>query len=371
MRIRTNPTARVARRPSRPLKNQQAAGARHAGRLAWRSVDTEHLPPPRARPARPLHAFTLVELLVVIAIIGILIALLLPAVQAARESSRRTMCLNHLRQLGLATLMFHDNRGHFPPGRGTPNPRVFSALAHVLPFVEQDGLYHRLDLESAPLNLVILGVPYSGAKNAAAAVDVVPVLLCASDPAGGRVSGSPYGGTNYVACVGSGTVLGGTLVDADGVFYRGSNVRVADVDDGTSQTIAFSERTLGPGVAPTTSPPTPVEPFVLELTSGNDVSDAMCGAPANGGWYAARSAKWILGNYGNALYNHYHRPNAAEWDCMNIQQQKGFMSARSNHPGGVDAMFLDGHVTFVADQIDLAVWRGLATRAGEEVLSVP
>ncbi len=312
----------------------------------------------------------------VIAIIGILIALLLPAVQAAREASRRTSCRNNLRQLGLAMLMFHDSRRQFPPGRGSPNPRIFSALAYLLPYVEQGGLYSRLDLESAPLDVVILGVPYSGANNAAAAVEVVNVLQCASDPASGRVPGSRYGGTNYVACVGSGLVDHGTLVDADGVFYRGSEVRLADIRDGSAQTIGFSERTFGPGgnappAVPAPDYPDQPEPLVLELKSGTDVFMTNCLAPELGTWFVERSAKWILGNYGNTLYNHYHPPNAKTWDCMNIQQQKGQFAARSYHGPGVNGLFFDGHVDFLADSIDLSVWRSLSTRAGEEVVALP
>lgn len=306
-----------------------------------------------------------------IAIVGVLMALLMPAVQMAREAGRRIACGNNLKQLGLALQQFHDARGYFPSGRGGPAPLVFSPQAHLLPYVEQGGLHGQLDLKSAPTNLVIAGVSYSGAANAAAASQAVPVLQCPSDPAAGRVIGSTFGGTNYVACVGSGTVGAGTLVRADGVFFLTSRVRFADLVDGSSHTAALAERTLGNGELPAFDPPVDAGLYILELKNSVDVSIAGCASSGNGGWYSTRSAKWILGNYGNTLYNHIYGPNAREWDCMNLPQQKGFLSARSNHPGGVQLLCCDGSARYVVDTVDLAVWRGLATRAGREVALVP
>jgi prepilin-type processing-associated H-X9-DG protein len=91
-----------------------------------------------------------------------------------------------------------------------------------------------------------------------------------------------------------------------------------------------------------------------------------CRSLSSGSWYGARGEKWIIGNYGNTLYNHYYCPNAADWDCMNITQQMGLTTARSFHPGGVGVLFGDGSVRFVEDSIDLTIWRGLATPAGGE-----
>ena len=88
---------------------------------------------------------------------------------------------------------------------------------------------------------------------------------------------------------------------------------------------------------------------------------------AAGNSYGERGAKWIIGNYGNTLYNHYYAPNSSEWDCMNITQQMGLTAARSLHPGGVTTLFCDGSVQFIDDDDDLEVWRGLATRAQGEV----
>jgi len=317
----------------------------------------------RNNPAR--HGFTLVELLVVIAIIGLLIALLLPAVGSAREAARRSACSNNLHQLGLALHQFHDLRQTFPPGRGGPAPTVFSPQAYLLPYVEQRGLHNQIDFFSAPMDLVIAGVPYSGAKNRAAALEVVPVLQCPSDPAGGRVTGSVFGGTSYAANTGSGTVQSGSLVDADGVFFLTSRIGFKHLVDGAPHTVAFSERMLGTGQKPTGLPDDPSQ-VILELTNATAVGTTGCADPTNGGWYAARGAKWILGNYGNTLYNHFHPPNALTWDCMNLAQQKALMTARSLHGAGVNVLYCDGSSAFVSDSIELSIWRALATRAGLE-----
>jgi len=320
-----------------------------------------------ARSNRHAGGFTLIELLVVIAIVGVLMALVLPAVQAAREASRRSACSNNLKQLGLALHQFHDARGHFPPGRGGPTPLVFSPQAYLLPHVEQNGLYNQLDLFSSPTNLFIAGVPYSGAANAAAAAEAVGLLKCPSDPASGRVTGSTFGGTNYVGSTGSGAIDNGTIERADGVFFLTSHVRFRDLSDGSSHTAAFSERTLGTGVALESSIPYDGL-YILELSNSVPVTPGNCETPAPGGWYSQRSGKWILGNYGNTLYNHYYAPNSEHWDCMNLAQQKGFLAARSYHSGGVQLLLCDGSVHFMIDTIEAAVWRGLATRSGGEIV---
>ena len=155
----------------------------------------------------------------------------------------------------------------------------------------------------------------------------------------------------------------GSLTAADGVFFLGSAIGFCDLTDGSSETAAFSERTLGPGmVGPD------LRQLILERTPGADPTPADCSAGA-GSWNVERGAKWILGNYGNTLYNHYFPPNAlGVWDCMNVQQQKGLMSARSGHAGGVNVLFCDGGVRFVRNDIQLGTWRSIATRSGGEMI---
>lgn len=303
----------------------------------------------------------------VVAIIGMLVALLLPAVQSAREASRRTSCINNLKQLGLALQSFHSSFGRFPPGRGAPPPRVFSPHAYLLPYVEESSLQAQIDLNSAPTNLTIAGKAFSGATNAQAASSVVVMLQCPSDFESGRVPGSTFGGTNYAANTGSGTVNYGSLNSADGIFFFDSSVAFRNLADGSSHTSAFSERMLGNGLPITTlSSQDQIGFYIRELASGTDVTIDNCLPTGAGGWYSARGAKWILGNYGNTLYNHYYTPNSTTFDCMNNPQQKALMTARSNHPGGVNVAFCDGSVRFIENDVALEVWRAMSTRAGGE-----
>jgi hypothetical protein len=195
------------------------------------------------------------------------------------------------------------------------------------------------------------------------------MFLCPSDR--GYVQGMNFGPTNYVACTGSGTIDDGDLRSGgDGAFFDSSKIGLRKVTDGSAHTAAFSESLLGPGtqVVTTGTVPQDANLQVLELSGGSSTTPADCTA-GSGTWSSARGAKWINGHYGDTLYNHYYLPNAAEWDCGNGYHNKSICAARSTHPGGVYTMFLDSHVEFVVNQIDLTVWRAYATRAGDEVIS--
>ena len=324
--------------------------------------------PPRST-SRP--AFTLVELLVVIAVIGALVALLLPAVQAARAAARRSACGNNLKQLGLALHQHHDSHGRFPAGRGAPLPVVFSAHAHLLAYLEDTALAASVDLSQAPVTFGIGGgVVFDGSANYAAATTPVAVFLCPSDPRQPRVEGLALAAASYAGNAGSGLVEHGSLSGADGVFYAGSDTRMRDLTDGSSHTTAFAERTLGPGaaVAEAGRPTGPLAAqLVFELPGGDDTTEADCAAASAGEWNGERGGKWILGNYGATLYNHALTPNAATWDCMNARQQKGRLAARSEHPGGVQRLQCDGSVGFVADAVEPDAWRAAASRSGGEL----
>jgi prepilin-type N-terminal cleavage/methylation domain-containing protein len=308
-------------------------------------------------------AFTLIELLLVLAIIAVLIGLLLPAVQKVREAAARVKCANNLKQLGVALHNYHGANGCFPPGRGTPMPAIFSVHSYLLPYLEQDNLGHRIDFSAPPATFSLgNGFVYDGSVNFPAATTSVGFFLCPSDVVD-RVLSSPYGATSYAANAGSGAVSAGSLASADGVFYQGSAVRFTDLFDGSSNTAAFSERLLGDG---RDKPPADSHRQMRIIPGGDAPVPAACTESAAGSWYGERGAKWIMGNYGNTLYNHFYRPNAPDWDCLNTQQQAAITAARSQHPGGVNVLACDGGVHFVTEAVQMDLWRGLATRAGGE-----
>ncbi len=316
---------------------------------------------------RRSRGFTLVELLVVIAIIAVLIALLLPAVHQAREAARRTQCKNNLKQIGLAIHNYEATHTVFPPGR-LGFPMVFSVQAHILPYVDGGSLYNLIDFNTAPN----FGAPSSPMKqNEIAARMVIRSYLCPSDF--GRVTGSDFGPTNYMACAGSGAPpVANSIKTGDGVMFSGSSIRFADIGDGVSNTACFGEQTLGAGGNPSSpagGPPGHPEVEVLELTGATPTTPAACVVGAGGSnWSGLRGAKWMNGHYGDTLYNHFLPPNAKQFDCGNASHNFGLTAARSRHVGGVHVSLCDGSVRFVSENVNLTLWQALATRWGGEVV---
>jgi prepilin-type N-terminal cleavage/methylation domain-containing protein/prepilin-type processing-associated H-X9-DG protein len=312
-------------------------------------------------------AYTLVELLVVIAIIGILMALLLPAVQKIRESANRITCANNLRQLALAAHAYHDERGSLPPGVvivNTTGGRFAGGTnlwVELLPYLEQGNLYNRWDYNDYRNN-VAGGTDTTTAR-------VLKLFLCPSDAlinyvfslqlddpfawASGFYGLSSYGGN-------SGTVSGGGgdfSASLDGVFFRNSRVRLTDIKDGTSNTFLFGERFHR-------------DPQFDRLTLALDPSFYPLA-----GWGCWASCWHPLGSLGDVLLgtlapiNYLVPPNSNDsdfsWEDFRLN------AFGSGHSHGANFAFADGTVRFVTEHISLPMLQAASTRDGGEVADVP
>jgi prepilin-type processing-associated H-X9-DG protein len=335
---------------------------------------------------------------VVIAIIGVLVAILLPAIQSGREAARRTQCLNNLKQLGVALHHYASAEQHFPPGlvaktyADQPNhPQTFyrwSSFAHLLPYMENESVRDILDL-SLPLYMPGAGYPIAE-RNKVGVAQVLPEFLCPSDL--GQPVKTQWGPTNYVACAGSGAG-GGTPFETDGVFYVNSAITSAKIGDGSSHTVVMSESLLGEDSQFTATGFAGVTPernykFALGFFAVSDLTDARCNATQSfnstvGNGNDPRGFAWCSGEYRCASYNHYYLPNASNFDCITsvtvdptlppqrLYSAYGWRTARSSHPGGVNAAFADGSTRFIRDDIEQAPWRALSTIAEQETAREP
>lgn len=331
------------------------------------------------------YGFTLVELLAVIAVIGVLTALLLPAVQAAREAARRSNCTNNLKQLALACQEYHAAHGQFPMGSARVVGRpaiVWSAHARLLPYLDQMAVYEQIDFAQAA------GTP----TNLQATQTHIPVILCPSDW-GNRMTGlggnahfkwQRHGRTNYKACGGSdtGRWLNGYQGPEknNGMFAAQQPVRIADITDGAIHTALFSEAVLGDGDNQLVE--SPGDWFAV---SGGDLSTddlyqrcvamdttIMIGSSRQ---ESGQGLNWGYGNYTMTRYNHVAPPNNRSCTSSSssmvgsINFHGSATTASSRHPGSVNLALADGGVRFVNDSIELTVWRAMGTRAGGEVIS--
>ncbi len=320
------------------------------------------------RPTR--GGFTLIELLVVIAIIAVLIGLLLPAVQKVREAANRATCQNNLKQIGLALHNYEGSIKRFPSSHwrkvwnaDPTNPQGhfrWSCLAQLTPYMEQGNVYSRLDM-NVPLygggTVQPAAEPFP--QNRLALSAVIAAFLCPSDEF--RVVIPGQGPTNYAACVGSNA--DGDAAVGNGMFYQNSRVRVGDVRDGLSNTVAFSEGVLGPGGSNQTGTTGDVATLYRGVTTA--LTQAACDASTT--LVTDRGALWADGSYNCSLYNNVLPPNTATMDCVR-HSNPAWRAARSRHTGGVNVLLGDGAVRFVADTVDLPTWRALGTRAGGELV---
>jgi prepilin-type N-terminal cleavage/methylation domain-containing protein/prepilin-type processing-associated H-X9-DG protein len=265
--------------------------------------------------------FTLLELLVSIAVLGILIALLLPAVQASREAARRTACRSRLRQLGQGLHLYHDVNRCFPPGSFVMGPSFpmqsgWGWGAMVLPYVELPALYRQINLGSKTgegPNLSLIALP-------------IPLFRCPSETAPENVICTPAGAPAY-------RLASGNYCGSEGVLSAMSRTRIAEITDGTSATLMLGERVVQPG-----------GDSLLPFTS------AWCGQVAFTDEYDLRSVPYLSPSPDHPINSSLTNPS-----CFG-----------SRHPNGANFALADGSVVYLAESIDSAVFTALGTASGGE-----
>ncbi len=304
------------------------------------------------------RAMSLVEVLVVLAIFTILLAILLPAVQAAREAARKTNCASNVKQVVLALHNFEAAHGHYPRAYCGVANNQFSCLSPAGQIVDfLDGGTQSAVINSTPNHPS--GV--ADLKWDRLPIDAPSVLHCPSDGlATGRAS-------SYRFCRGT---LPLWPDDAGGVFLWFQPKRPANVTDGLSNTTFVSERLIGT-IEGTDHRRDPLLTQSLEYTNlaGDCVAANQSGAMPSGALSAGPVGNyWLSGNWLHASYYHFFPPNSAWRDCTGDEGYTGLalLSARSHHPTGVHVGYGDGRCVLVSNQVDLEVWRAWATRGGGE-----
>jgi prepilin-type N-terminal cleavage/methylation domain-containing protein/prepilin-type processing-associated H-X9-DG protein len=316
-------------------------------------------------------AFTLVELLVVIAIIGILMAILLPAVQAARNAARRLSCSNNLKQICLALHNYHDTFKRFPPSATISRGVAFnswSAQARLLPFLEKTNLESaidwNLDYRSQPL------VPETR----------VATYICPSEinDSERQTSSLTHYPLNYGINLGTWFVYDPTAGrGGDGLVYPNSSTRMASVTDGTSNTLAFAEvkayrpylrdggNPSGPNV-PLPNTPAEVIAFGGDFKSNSGHTEWVDGRAHQTGFTGTFPPNTMVPFQKDGQIYDVDFTSSREGKTIN-RLTYAVVTSRSYHPGGVQVALADGSARFVTENVDVLVWRALATREGGEV----
>jgi prepilin-type N-terminal cleavage/methylation domain-containing protein/prepilin-type processing-associated H-X9-DG protein len=342
------------------------------------------------------RGFTLIELLVVIAIIAVLIALLLPAVQAAREAARRAQCVNNLKQMGLGMHNYHSGTNTFPlvaavlpynPG-ATTYWSNWSAQAMLLPYMEQSPIFNACNFSWAPEWANNQGYM----TNSTAYLTKINNFLCPSDSyagSGGFINSyAASTGTSTIGYPGGGGNGGSPSGSSAGVFGYQASYSVADITDGTSNTIAFSEWIVNNS---TGKPPgRATDAGGLQATGYPDVTlavnplaivqadIALCNTAWNTGVRGnGPGITWATGAMGYTLFNTILPPNGGgqvQWaacrnGCCAQSQHADYNNAASKHPGGVNVLMADGSSRFIKNSISWLTWWALGTRSGGETIS--
>ncbi len=321
--------------------------------------------------------FTLIEVLVAITIIGVLLVLLMPAVQMSREAARLRRCANNLKQLGLSIQNYASSHGSLPPTCDSKETSFLAMKPRLLPFLELASLYNAINLSSS----------YNKPPNVTVRITQVKNLICPSDanvPCGSAAGGSVSGQIAYTSYPNNlGTYVynhGGTF---DGPAYGldvpfrvtkelGPPIRLSMIRDGLSNTVIFSEFIRGNNesssrglqqwyvIADPSPRPTPLATIAAECEKAATDSSPV----------GNKGADWLNHNSGKGGgYSHIMTPNKPACQLARPSKFRTAISASSRHPGGVNVGFLDGSVRFIKDSVAQATWWSISTYNGGEVVS--
>ena len=359
------------------------------------------------------RGFTLIELLVVISIIAVLIALLLPAVQSAREAARRTQCTNNLKQIGLAMLSYVNAHIALPPvsvdpawtstGEPVPQPHQnWSQHARLLPYLEQQIAYNAINWSFGARwsDGDTIYSDHNPPDNASGGNDSLPQMsvltmhiaafLCPSDSNPGSSGtfsvggeGKLVGASNYACNIGLNRRLNGWKLNGPNYVPSwdkavNSTMDMASFKDGTSKTVIFSEWIKGQAVATGAARDGLSEVYNLGENSNFFATDYQFAQLCNTVPITRANQQWQWkgewwGYGGTMIYSHTQTPNRTSCVYHDINQDgRGtitMIAASSNHPGGVNVLFMAGSVKFIRSTIAYPIWYALATPNGGELVS--